>query len=173
MTRLVRPGAKGIKVAVGALVLAVLLAGVASADRTRDEKPDAPGQEEEPAPGWKGLKDAEPTVPVERMVVILVVLLGGGAVLFWGLKRLGGARLGAAANADGQTMKVLGRLPLGGRRGLVLVRAAGRLLVLGVSEAGIQKVLDRPDDGRNDEEGFAGTLAEAATLERTSPGEDR
>jgi flagellar protein FliO/FliZ len=45
-------------------------------------------------------------------------------------------------------MRVLGRLPLGPRKGLVLVEVAGRVLVLGMSEQGLNLLttLDDPQE---------------------------
>ncbi len=48
---------------------------------------------------------------------------------------------------------------------MLIVRAAGRLLVLGVSEAGVQTVHDRPDQDA-DPSAFPSILAEASAEEK-------
>ena len=111
MTSLIRPGAKGIKVAAAALVLAVLAGGVASAGRPAD----APTGDEKPQPGWEGMKRGGPEMPIERIVLTLVLILGGGAAAFWALRRFGPARRGAFGPGGSTDMKLVGRLPLGVR----------------------------------------------------------
>jgi flagellar biosynthetic protein FliO len=95
-----------------------------------------------------------------KLVSAFAVLLVAAGAAIWFVRRFGAGRLAGLAGATGEpSMKLLSRLPLGGRRGLVLVRVADRMLVLGISEAGIQKVLDRPESGEDDE--FARALREA------------
>ena len=146
MVRSIMSGSKGAKAVAAALLLLVLFAWAGSTVRTsgaETAEPEAPK-----APGWEGFKSRGPDLPVERLVVTLVILVGGAGIVLWLLKRLGPGRMGRMSFGLGnaQKMQLVGRLPLGGRRGLVLVRAAGRLLVLGVSEAGVQKVMERADD---------------------------
>ncbi len=140
-------GRKGAKAVAAALLLLVLFAWAGSTVRGSGAEPTKP--DPRPGPEWDGFKSRGPDLPVERLVVTLVILIGGAGIVLWLLRRFGQGKVSRLSLGLGgaQKMQLVGRLPLGGRRGLVLVRAAGRLLVLGVSEAGVQKVLERADDG--------------------------
>jgi hypothetical protein len=167
MVRHVFTGSKGAKAVAGALLLLVLFAWLGSTVRTSGAEETAPAAPEDGTtpgprerPEWDGFRSEGPDLPVERLVITLVVLVGGAGVALWVLKRVGGGRVAGLGLGGTPRMQLVGRLPLGGRRGLVLVRAAGRLLVLGVSEAGVQKVLERDDD-EVDPDDFAGALERA------------
>ncbi|MDY0001638.1 MAG: flagellar biosynthetic protein FliO [Polyangia bacterium] len=68
---------------------------------------------------------------LRTLIALLVVLVLAWVFLRWGLRRLlpGGATQGP--------LRVLGRLPLDGRRAVVLVEAAGRFLLLGVADGSV------------------------------------
>jgi flagellar protein FliO/FliZ len=76
------------------------------------------------------------------LALALVLALMGG--LWWLARRF----LPHQAGGPSGGMRVLGRLPLGPRKGLVLVEVAGRVLVLGMSEQGLNLLatLDDPKD---------------------------
>jgi len=139
-------GRKGAKAVAAALLLLVLFAWAGST--VRSSGAEQPKSDSRPAPELEGFKNRGPDLPVERLVITLVILIGGAGIALWLLKRFGQGKVGrlSLGLSGAHKMQLVGRLPLGGRRGLVLVRAAGRLLVLGVSEAGVQKVLERADD---------------------------
>jgi flagellar biosynthetic protein FliO len=155
------PASRTLKLTAIVVAVLVLLMWAASTGRpdavAEGRSGDAAGAgSETPAFGETG-----PAVPLERVVISVTLLLGGGGLVFWLVRRFGGGRLASLALGGDRRMQLVDRLPLGGRRGLVIVRAAGRLLVLGVSEAGIQTVHDRPDPD-SDQESFAGALERAA-----------
>ena len=76
---------------------------------------------------------------VVETFVTLVAVVALAVLVLYGARRLGiGRPLGP--------MQLVGRLPLDARRTVVLVRVADQVLVLGVSEAGIQKLGDLSPD---------------------------
>ena len=171
MFRRVLTGARGTKLVTAALLVLALFAWAGSTVRTSGAEPESTKVEgtasESGKPGsWDGFKTRGPDLPVERLVVTIVILIGGAGIVLWAVRRFGRGRFGGLPTRAGgaATMQLVGRLPLGGRRGLVLVRAAGRLLVLGVSEAGVQKVLER-EDREIDPDDFAGELERLSTEE--------
>lgn len=79
-----------------------------------------------------------------KMLLALALVLGLMGGLWWLARRF----LPAQAGGPSGGMRVLGRLPLGPRKGLVLVEVAGRVLVLGMSEQGLNLLttLDDPQE---------------------------
>jgi flagellar protein FliO/FliZ len=79
---------------------------------------------------------------LSKMLLALAVVLGLLGGLYWLARRFMPSQAGGPSGG----MRVLGRLPLGPRKGLVLVEVAGRVLVLGMSEQGLNLLttLDDP-----------------------------
>lgn len=96
------------------------------------------------APASEGVPPVPPTpelpsyggLLLRTLLALVVVLVIAWILLRWGLRRLlpGGATPGP--------LEVLGRVPLDGRRAVVLVRAAGRYLVLGVGEGSVSLLVE-------------------------------
>jgi flagellar biogenesis protein FliO len=80
---------------------------------------------------------------VVETFVTLIAVVALAVLVLYGARRLGiGRPLGP--------MQLVGRLPLDARRAVILVRVADQVLILGVSEAGIQKLGDlAPEALRN------------------------
>jgi flagellar protein FliO/FliZ len=110
-----------------------------------------------PAAAWPALALAEETaaaaVPLPgedfgaalaKMLLALALVLALLGGLWWLARRF----LPAQAGGPSGGMRVLGRLPLGPRKGLILVEVAGRVLVLGMSEQGLNLLttLDDPEE---------------------------
>lgn len=72
------------------------------------------------------------TYIVETLVTLVAVIALAVLVL------VGGRRLGIGRPLG--PLELVGRLPLEGRRAVYLVRVAERLLILGASEAGLEKL---------------------------------
>ncbi|WP_373499195.1 flagellar biosynthetic protein FliO [Desulfococcus sp.] len=75
-----------------------------------------------------------------KMVVVLVVLLGGLLLALYAVRRLSGA-----GQYQGRPIRVLATTYLGPRKVISLVEVPGKILVLGVTKNDI-RVLDRIDD---------------------------
>ena len=65
--------------------------------------------------------------------VMLLVIVGLAFVVLWAARRLGVGR-------PSGNLKLVGRLPLDARRSIYLVQVAEKVLVVGVSEAGLNKL---------------------------------
>ena len=94
---------------------------------------------------------------IVETLVTLVAVVALAVLVLYGARRLGvGRPLGS--------MELVGRLPLDARRSVCLVRVAEQVLILGVSEAGIQKLGDLsasslPAEPATGKHGFADILA--------------
>jgi flagellar protein FliO/FliZ len=118
--------------------------------RIRDDSPDFTGRNpdvsREPggftAPG-SDVIGARRVTPLGRYVVETLVMLLGVATLAVFVLVLG--RRFGVGRAQGP-LELVGRLPLDARRVVYLVRVGGRVLVLGGSEAGLQKLSEAGED---------------------------
>lgn len=75
-----------------------------------------------------------------KMVLVLLVLLGGLLAVLYAVRRLSGAR-----HFPGRPIRVLASSYLGPRKVISLVEIPGKILVLGVTKNDI-RVLDKIDD---------------------------
>jgi flagellar biosynthetic protein FliO len=161
MTSPAFPASRALKftaIVVGVLVL-LLWAAASGQTGVSETTPPADGVEaKREAPDFG---DSGPIMPLERIVISLAVVLGGGGLAIWAIRKFGRGRFTRLAMQPDDRMQLVDRLPLGGRRGLVIVRAAGRLLVLGVSEAGIQTVHDHAEKDE-DQAAFPAIMDEAS-----------
>lgn len=112
----------------------------------------APGLAALFAPAWALAEEAAsaPPLPGEdfgaalsKMLLALALVLGLVIGLYWLARRF----LPSQVAGPTGNMRVVGRLPLGPRKGLVLVEVAGRVLVLGVSEQGLNLLTTLSDPG--------------------------
>jgi flagellar protein FliO/FliZ len=107
---------------------------------------------------WAGLALAQEVAPptlaesgltaaIVKMLAALALVLAVLVGLYWFVRRfLPGQTPGTA----GGGLRLVGRLPLGPKRGLALVEVAGRVLVVGLSEQNISLLatIDDPDQVR-------------------------
>lgn len=84
----------------------------------------------EPARYENGAEAPSATGLLARTFGALLLIVGLLAALAWGLRRFGGAHLGAS-NEDAPELTVLATISLGDRRSLSAVRFGDRLLLLG------------------------------------------
>ncbi len=89
------------------------------------------------APAWAlAQESAQPLAgedfgaALTKMLLALALVLGLVVGLYWLARRFLPSQVAGPSGG----MRVVGRLPLGPRKGLVLVEVAGRVLILGVSE---------------------------------------
>lgn len=82
------------------------------------------------------------TASLVQMLAALALVLALVLVLYWLARRF---LPGQAARGPAGGLKVLGRLALGPRKGLVLVQVGARVLVLGVSEQGVNSLANIDD----------------------------
>ncbi|MFB3817279.1 MAG: FliO/MopB family protein [Candidatus Methylomirabilales bacterium] len=138
------PGLRAVKgrLALLAVVLALVHAGLAAAAARPAPRAEAPAPAAVEAPPAGPVADYRP-VPAEerslgwdvlRALVALGAVLGLFGLSVKALKRWPGA--GGARLAPGE-LEVLGRLPLTAKESVCLVRAGGDVLVLGVAGSGI------------------------------------
>ena len=121
------------------------------------------------------LAEADLGGAVVKMLMALALVLAVVVGLYWLARRFMPGQGGVAAGPGGP--RLLGRLALGPKKGLVLVEVGRRVLVLGLAEQGVNLLasIDDPEEvaaltkGRN---GFAGALRRAAAeqpAEETRP----
>lgn len=91
----------------------------------------------------------------------LVAVAALGALLYFGLRAARRGPLFSGRDARG-LLEVVASTAVGPRRSILLVRAANRYLVLGVTEQAISFLAEteRPEPGTSPAEGFAVTLRE-------------
>ncbi|MCA1988606.1 MAG: flagellar biosynthetic protein FliO [Desulfarculus sp.] len=82
------------------------------------------------------------TASLIQMLAALALVLALVLTLYWLARRF---LPGQAARGPAGGLKVLGRLALGPRKGLVLVQVGARVLVLGVGEQGINALANIDD----------------------------
>ncbi|MCA1905415.1 MAG: flagellar biosynthetic protein FliO [Desulfarculus sp.] len=82
------------------------------------------------------------TASLIQMLAALALVLALVLALYWLARRF---LPGQAARGSTGGFKILGRLVLGPRKGLVLVQVGARVLVLGVSEQGINALANIED----------------------------
>jgi flagellar biosynthetic protein FliO len=98
------------------------------------------------APGDASPLGANPDLPSFGGLLLKTVLaLAIVVVLAWVLLRWGLKRLVPGARGD-ERMRVLARLPLDGRRQVVLVKAYGKYLLLGVGDGAINLLRELTGD---------------------------
>jgi len=93
---------------------------------------------------WAGLARAQEAAPplaeadltgaIVKMLAALALVLAVLVGLYWLLRRF---LPGQAPGASGGAMRLIGRLPLGPKKGVALVEVAGRVLVLGLGEQNV------------------------------------
>lgn len=99
--------------------------------------------------------------------VTLLAVVALAVLILVGARRLGIGR-------PSGPMQLLGRLPLDARRSVYLVQIGGRVLVLGVSEAGLTKLAQlRADQVPRVEPGAPPTFANVLSVLRARPGSQR
>lgn len=108
-----------------------LLAWLAPAAALAQEK--APVLGEDPSMG----------LALVKMLAALGLVLGLLLVAYWALRRF--TPLGRAAGAASGGLRLLGRLPLGGKAWLSVVEAGGEVLIVGVTEQSVN-LLARVED---------------------------
>lgn len=82
------------------------------------------------------------TASLVQMLAALALVLALVLALYWLARRF---LPGQAARGSAGGLKILGRLALGPRKGLVLVQVGARVLVLGVSEQGVNSLANIDD----------------------------
>lgn len=82
------------------------------------------------------------TASLVQMLAALALVLALVLALYWLARRF---LPGQAARGPAGGLKVLGRLALAPRKGLVLVQVGARILVLGVSEQGVNSLASIED----------------------------
>jgi flagellar biosynthetic protein FliO len=99
-----------------------------------------------------------------KKVQATLLSLGLICVLAWGVLRLVGPSLlrGAAPSANHRLLRVVERCPLGPQRSLCLVEAAGRYLVVGMTETGMTLLAEIPAEEIEAARAAQATGAEAA-----------
>lgn len=109
------------------------------------------------AVGWAGMALAQETAAapalaeggftaaIVKMLAALALVLAVLVGLYWLIRRFLPGQ--APGLAGGGGLRLIGRLPLGPKRGLALVEVAGRVLVLGLGEQNISLLasIDDPD----------------------------
>jgi len=134
----------------------LLVAAVAAA---ADESPALPvGRPETP----QSLNFISTDVPdtdqmLARSLGALAVIGGGSLALWFILRKLTARRNGLLKVPGG--LRIVARLPLAPKNSLFVVRACNSLLLLGVSDKGIQLITELPDENPPT---FANVLAEHA-----------
>lgn len=82
------------------------------------------------------------TASLFQMLAALALVLALVLALYWLARRF---LPGQAARGPAGGLKILGRLALGPRKGLVLVQVGARVLVLGLSEQGVNALANIDD----------------------------
>lgn len=97
---------------------------------------ERPGTEASPIAPWQGPSTI-------RIVVSLVVVLGMVAAVLYGLKRFQHSRLAAGGSTG--LLQVLARTYLEPGRSILLVKAPGRILIVGSSREGLSRLAEITD----------------------------
>lgn len=131
------------------IITAMLVWAAPLAAMAQEEAPVGAGS---PDLGWALAKTAG------GLALVLALLFG----LLWLLRRLSPA----AAGTGSSQFRMVGKLSLGPRKWLGLVELGGRILVIGVSEAGIRHIetIDDPEllkDLATPKQGFSKVLQKA------------
>lgn len=110
------------------------------------------------------LPDGDLTAAIVKMLAALALVLAVLVGLYWLLRRF---LPGQAPGASGGALRLIGRLPLGPKKGLALVEVAGRVLVLGLAEQSVNLIatIDDPEQVRQlgaGRGGFGQALKKAA-----------
>jgi len=119
--------------------------------------------QEASAEGAAGLSGGDMTWALMKTVGGLAAVLGLMGILYWALRRFNPAQ--AVAGRAGR-MRVLGRLSLGPRKQMVMVRVGPRVLLLGLGQDGVRLVESITDPAEvaqlsGEEADFARELQEA------------
>lgn len=115
-------------------------------------------------------------MPYKEIIALLWVLVATIAILglaYWSIRRMNkvGMFRGAVGRAAGEQVKVLARVPVGRNEALVIVQAAGRVLLLGAtansitmltefSEAEAALLLAEKEEQRGEQPNFAEVIRE-------------